>query len=148
MGSALTYEPTTNVNGSDSFTFTVNDKPVATAQTMTTDEDVAKAITLAGTDIENSTLTYTVVANPSHGALSGTAPALTYTPTADYNGSDSFTFKVNDGTVDSETATISITVIAVNDAPTGSVTTAWAQSVTSGRLLDRISAEPVPTPTC
>merc|ERR1711964_803061 len=117
MGSALTYEPTTNVNGSDSFTFTVNDKPVATAQTMTTDEDVAKAITLAGTDIENSTLTYTVVANPSHGALSGTAPALTYTPTADYNGSDSFSFKVNDGIVDSETATISITVTAVNDAP-------------------------------
>merc|ERR1711964_681637 len=126
----------------------VNDKPVATAQTVTTDEDVAKAIRLAGADIENSTLTYTVVANPSHGALSGTAPALTYTPTADYNGSDSFTFKVNDGIVDSETATISITVIAVNDAPTGSVTTAWAQSVTSGRLLDRISAEPVPTPTC
>ena len=43
---------------------------------------------------------------------------MTYTPTANYNGDDSFTFKVNDGTVDSAPATVTITVTAVNDAPT------------------------------
>ncbi|MDA1192697.1 MAG: Ig-like domain-containing protein, partial [Candidatus Poribacteria bacterium] len=95
----------------------VNDIPVATAQSVTTPEDVAKAITLAGTDIEASTLTYTVVANPAKGTLSGTAPDLTYTPNLNYNGADSFTFKVNDGTVDSLTATVSITVTDVDDAP-------------------------------
>src|SRR4030095_9774750 len=38
-------------------------------------------------------------------------------PTANYSGSDSFTYKANDGTADSNTVTVSITVNAVNDAP-------------------------------
>ena len=76
--------------------------------------------------MDNDTLTFSVVANPAHGSLSGTVPNLTYTPAADYNGSDSFTFKANDGTVDSNIATISITVNAVNDPPT-----ADTQSVTT-----------------
>src|SRR4030095_14010842 len=84
---------------------------------VTTDEDTAKAITLAATDAEGSTLTYTIVTGPAHGTLSGTAPALTYTPAANYNGADSFTFKANDGTADSNLATVTITVTAVNDAP-------------------------------
>lgn len=54
---------------------------------------------------------------PGIGTLSGTAPSLTYTPAANYNGTDSFTFKVNDGTVDSNVATVTITVTPVNDAP-------------------------------
>ena len=45
---------------------------------------------------------------------------LTYTPAANFTGSDSFTFKVNDGTVDSTTATITINVTNVNDAPVAS----------------------------
>ena len=68
--------------------------------------------------MDGDPLTFSVVTSPTHGALSGTAPNLTYTPAADYNGPDSFTFKANDGTVDSNIATISITVDAVNDAPT------------------------------
>ena len=52
--------------------------------------------------------------------------ALTYTPAANYNGPDSFTFKANDGTVDSNVATVSITVTAVNDAPVAN-----AQAVTT-----------------
>ncbi len=133
---ALTYTPTLNLTGADSFTFrvkdasltssvatvsivitNVNDVPAATAQTVTTDEDTAKAITLAGTDADGNALTYTVVTQPTKGALSGTAPALTYTPTANANGADSFTFKVNDGTVDSSVATVSITINSVNDIP-------------------------------
>jgi hypothetical protein len=141
----LTYTPNANVSGSDSLTFkvnngvsdsavaavtititAVNDAPVATAQTVTTDEDVPKAITLTGTDVEGSTLTYTVVIAPTKGVLSGTAPNLIYTPNANVSGSDSFTFNVNDGTLDSAVATVAITIAAVNDAPV-----ATAQTVTT-----------------
>src|SRR5206468_1431808 len=45
-------------------------------------------------------------------------PNVTYTPDANYNGADSFTFKANDSHVDSNVAMVSITVNAVNDAPT------------------------------
>ena len=65
-------------------------------------EDVAKAFTLVASDPDGDALTYIIISGPSHGTLSGTAPNLTYTPAANYNGSDSFTFKVNDGTVDSK----------------------------------------------
>ena len=51
----------------------------------------------SATDADGDTLTYSVSTGPSHGTLSGTAPYLTYTPAANYNGSDSFTFKANDG---------------------------------------------------
>jgi hypothetical protein len=57
------------------------------------------------------------VVQPSHGSLSGTPPALTYTPAANYNGTDSFTFKANDGTANSNTATYNVTITPVNDAP-------------------------------
>jgi uncharacterized protein (TIGR03437 family) len=137
----LTYTPNANYNGADSFTFKVNDGqldsatatvsitvtpvndvPTANGTSETTNEDTAKAITLTGSDVEGSTLAYTVVTAPANGTLSGTAPNLTYTPNANYNGADSFTFKVNDGTVDSAVATVSITVTPVNDAPTANGT--------------------------
>jgi hypothetical protein len=133
----VTYTPTASYNGADSFTFKVNDglldsavatvtitvkaansAPVAIAQSVTTARDTAKAITLAGTDVDLDALTYAIVSSPAHGTLSGTAPNVTYTPTTSYNGADSFTFKVNDGTVDSAVATVTLTVTAVNHAPT------------------------------
>jgi hypothetical protein len=46
----------------------------------TTAEDTAVAITLTGSDPEDSALTYTVLTPPAHGTLAGTAPNLTYTP--------------------------------------------------------------------
>ena len=52
----------------------VNDAPVAQNQSVTTNEDTAKAITLAATDADGDTLTYQIVAQPSHGRLSGTPP--------------------------------------------------------------------------
>ena len=133
----VTYTPTADYAGADSFTFrvndgdlnstdatvsitvtAVNDAPTATADTKTVDEDsVNNAITLAGTDPEGSSLTYTIISNPSNGTLSGTAPDITYTPTADYAGAGSFTFRVNDGDLNSMDATVSVTVTAVNDAP-------------------------------
>ncbi|NOQ56123.1 MAG: hypothetical protein GQ477_04960, partial [Nanohaloarchaea archaeon] len=102
-------------------TVTVTNKnraPVASATSTTTDEDTAKAITLSATDADDDSMTYSIVSAPSHGTLSGTIPELTYTPDENYNGADSFTFNANDGTVNSTAATISITVTAVNDAPT------------------------------
>ena len=62
-------------------------------------------------------LSFAVIAQPTHGVLTGTAPYLTYTPTANYNGPDSFTFNANDGNLVSNVATVSITVSPVNDDP-------------------------------
>jgi hypothetical protein len=94
----------------------LNRAPVADAQSVTTNEDNAVAITLTGSDPDGEALTYTVTAEPAHGTLSGTAPNLTYTPDANYNGSDAFTFSVSDGALSAH-ATVSITVNAVNDKP-------------------------------
>ena len=133
---SLTYTPTLNATGADSFTFkvkdasvssataavsitiaNVNDAPVVADQSVTTDEDIAKSITLVGTDVDADTLTYTVVTQPTKGTLSGTGSALVYTPTANLNGPDAFTFRVNDGTVNSAVATVTIGITAVNDIP-------------------------------
>ena len=94
-----------------------NQPPVADPQTVQVPEDTPTAITLTGGDPEGASITFAVVTNPTSGTLSGTAPNLTYTPSAEFSGSDSFTFKVNDGTQDSAVETVSITVNAVNDAP-------------------------------
>ena len=141
----LTYTPNLNENGSDSFTFRVNDgaldsaaatvsitiapvndAPVANAQAVTTLEDTTSGVTLTGSDVENDALTFTVLTSPTKGTLSGTAPNLTYTPNSNENGSDSFTFRVNDGALDSAAATVSITITPVNDAPVAN-----AQAVTT-----------------
>jgi type IV pilus assembly protein PilY1 len=133
----LTYTPAANYNGADSFVFhandgtvnsaavtvtinvsAINDGPIATAQAVSTAEDASQAITLAGTDIDGDPLTFIVGTAPSHGTLTGTAPNLTYTPAANYNGPDSFAFRTNDGTLNSSDATVTISVTSVNDAPT------------------------------
>ena len=95
----------------------VNDAPVADDQSVTTDEDTAKEVILSASDIEGDALGYTIVSAPQNGTLSGTGANLTYTPEADYRGPDSFTFEASDGTADSDPATVSIAVNAVNDAP-------------------------------
>ncbi len=92
-------------------------EPVADDQNLNTDEEVALGITLTGTGLQPGPVTWTILTDPEHGTLTGTAPDLTYTPDPDFYGSDSFTFKVNDGLVDSNVATISIDVTNVNDAP-------------------------------
>ena len=93
------------------------DAPVASDASLTTAEDTSAVVTLAATSPVAKPLTYSVLTQPAHGTLSGTAPALTYTPAANFNGADSFTFKANDGIYNSNTATVSLTVSAVNDAP-------------------------------
>jgi hypothetical protein len=87
-----------------------NSPPVANNQAVTTNKNTAKSITLTASDPNSDPLSYSVVTQPSHGTLTGTAPNLNYNPDTGYVGSDSFTFKANDGNVDSNTATVSITI--------------------------------------
>ncbi|MEO5714020.1 MAG: Ig-like domain-containing protein [Luteolibacter sp.] len=132
----LTYTPNANIHGNDSLTFTVsdgiaspaqatvtitiipvNDPPLANAQSIATNEDTPLGITLTGSDVDGGSLTYVVSGNPAHGALSGSAPNLTYMPNADFHGNDSFTFTVSDGVASPVQATVTIAVNPVNDPP-------------------------------
>ena len=95
-----------------------NQPPTATAQSVVVEEDASIAIQLAGTDPDGSVTGYRVVDQPQQGTLTGTAPALTYTPAADFNGTDSFTFVATDNRgADSDPAQVSIEVTPVNDPP-------------------------------
>jgi hypothetical protein len=91
--------------------------PVADDQNLTTPEDTPLAITLTAFDADGDPLTYSIVTGPLHGTLSGTPPAVTYTPNLNYHGTDQFTFRAYDGHDYSNTATVTITVTPVNDAP-------------------------------
>ena len=95
-----------------------NAQPTANALTVLAREDQGAAVALTGSDPDGDPLTFQVVNAPANGTLSGTAPNLTYTPSVNYSGSDSFTFRVNDGQTNSANATASITISAVNDQPT------------------------------
>lgn len=102
-------------------------QPLAFAQSLTTDEDVAVDLVLEGDDPDGilgqdfnglDTLTYRIVDGPSHGSVSdGEGADRTYTPDPDYFGEDAFTYVVNDGNEDSEPATVSLLVNPVDDAP-------------------------------
>ncbi len=111
--------------------------PTATPDSVAATEDTQIAITLAGSDPEGSALSYGVLTQPSNGTLSGLAPDLLYTPDQDYNGPDSFTFNVNDGSQDSAAATIDITVAAINDEPVVTITVPSGDiTVTEGDQVD------------
>jgi len=84
--------------------------PEAANQSLSTLENTDLALVLDATDADRNTLTYTVLTQPTNGTLSGTAPDLTYAPNEDYVGGDSFTWKVNDRTFGSTTATVTIAV--------------------------------------
>src|SRR5918996_4193454 len=94
-----------------------NEPPVADDRSLTTPEDTPLAFELTGSDPEGGPLTYAVASQPAHGTLSGTAPSLTYTPAADFTGTDSFMFTVTDADGAVDTGTVTITVAPVNDPP-------------------------------
>ncbi|MEA4921060.1 MAG: tandem-95 repeat protein, partial [Clostridiaceae bacterium] len=137
----FTYRPVSNWYGTDYFTFyvtgpsgltsgverititvaSVNDVPTALTTSITTDEDLAFTGYLKATDVENSTLTYAIVSGPSNGVISGFDGAtglFTYTPNENVNGTDTFTYKVYDGTDYSDVTTVTVEITNVNDAPT------------------------------
>ena len=136
-GSTVIYTPKANFNGSDSFVVTasdgkggtatqtinvsvaaVNDAPVYSAptQSVSTNEDTAKAITLAATDVDGDTLTYTAAA-PARGTVAVSGSTVTYTPSLNFNGTDSFIVTASDGKGGTATQTINVAVASVNDAP-------------------------------
>ncbi|WP_425339016.1 Ig-like domain-containing protein [Nitrosopumilus adriaticus] len=97
-----------------------NTPPVAEDDEYTIDEDTVlnNDVTTNDSDAEDDILTVTLVDDVSNGILVFNSDGtFEYTPNENYFGSDSFTYFVNDGSEDSNIATVSITVNAVNDAP-------------------------------
>ena len=100
-----------------------NSPPVAVNDAYSTNEDTVLNVAAPGvlsndSDPDGDTLTAIKVTNPSHGTVTlNSNGSFTYTPSANYNGTDSFTYQANDGQANSNTATVTITINAVNDAP-------------------------------
>ena len=135
VGTQLTVTPDSDYNGSitvivnvtdgeyvDSQDFAltvnaVNDAPVSADVSSTTDEDTSVEIILSGSDIDSSDLSYLVDENSSNGDVSITDNIATFTPDLDFNGTTTFTYLVTDGELTSSSATATIIVNAVNDAP-------------------------------
>ena len=138
----FTYEPDDNFNGMDSFTYlandgaenstlttvtiaviSVNDAPVVVDHTYDVNEDGSINMSLSGllsgaTDIEGDPLTPVVISEPLHGRMEVNPDgSFRYLPDADFNGLDTFTYQANDGVTQSNPATVTVTVHAVNDAP-------------------------------
>ena len=128
--------------GVDSFTYKANDgtldsnvatvtvtvktlkhAPVAVDDSYSMNQDTVLTVPAPGvlandTDQDGDTLTAVKVINPSHGTLSlNSNGSFTYTPTAGYHGTDGFTYKANDGSLDSNVATVSLTINADTTPP-------------------------------
>ena len=124
---SFTYKP--NDGSVDGNTVTVsisitgeNDAPVATADSYTYDEGSSNSETTSvlsnDTDAESDALTAVLVDDVSNGTLTlNDNGTFTYTHDGSETSSDSFTYKPNDGSVDGNTVTVSISITAVNDAP-------------------------------
>ncbi len=132
----LAYTPTSGYVGSDSFTVkvsdgkggtashtvsvtiqAVNEAPLALDSTLTLVEDTASDIMLSGSDADGDLLGYSLVSEPGHGTVTLSGDTVHYVPQADYYGSDSFTYVVNDGIATSNLGTVTLDIAAANDAP-------------------------------
>ncbi|TAK80239.1 MAG: tandem-95 repeat protein, partial [Aquabacterium sp.] len=115
-----------------------NQAPVATDATAQVSEGGSVLITLAGTDPNGDALSYTLLTQPQYGTLSDFDPAthtVRYTPSANFNGTDSFKFRVDDGKLGADEGTIVISVLPVNTAPTGAATIASTDEDTPVSIL-------------
>ncbi|MCE9575974.1 MAG: tandem-95 repeat protein, partial [Deltaproteobacteria bacterium] len=137
-GTGLTFQPAANVNGTATFTYTVSDghggtatatvtvtitpvsdTPVAVADTATVAEDgsVAIAVQANDTGLVDAPISMTAT-DPAHGTVTVNADGtITYVPDANYHGPDTFDYTVTDGDGQQSTATVAVTVTAVNDNP-------------------------------
>jgi large repetitive protein len=137
-GNTITYTPTANFHGTDSFTYVVsdgnggtssgvvtvtvtpvNDAPVAVADTGTANAGTATvAVLLNDTDADGDTLSVTAVTQGAHGTVAASAAGvIAYTPTAGFSGTDTFTYTISDGHGGTATGTVVMTVTAGNRAP-------------------------------
>nr|WP_241879484.1 Ig-like domain-containing protein [Psychrobacter sp. PraFG1]UNK06295.1 Ig-like domain-containing protein [Psychrobacter sp. PraFG1] len=143
-----TYTPNANFNGTDSFSYivndgnggtneytvdvtveAVNDAPTASNTTITATEDTDATGSLPeASDVDGDAITYAAgTTAPANGSVTiGSDGTYTYTPNANFNGTDSFSYIVNDGNGGTNEYTVDVTVEAVNDAPTASNTTITA----------------------
>ncbi len=135
-GRQVVYSPSLNFAGTDSFTYrvsdsslsdtasvtitieAVNDAPVALDDTARTDEDVAVSISVLSNDqdVDNISLSLAAVSPAQNGRSSISGQQVVYSPSLNFAGTDSFTYRVFDGSL-SDTASVTVTVQAVNDAP-------------------------------
>jgi VCBS repeat-containing protein len=155
---SFTYTPVLNFNGGDAFTYqardvagalsnvatvtitvaAVNDAPVAVPDSYTTTENTAVTIAAPGvlandSDVDSGTLTAVKVTNPAHGTVTVNANgSIVYTPTAGYSGPDSFTYRVSDGSLNSNTATVTLAV----NCPC----TVWPTSATPAQIATDTAA--------
>lgn len=139
---SFSYTPDAGYIGADSFSYQASDGsmmsnvasvgitvdgensgPTATADVYMTNEDVPLVVAAPGVlandqDVDGDGLTAELVGNPAHGTvtLNGDG-SFTYTPDANYHGADSFTYQASDGIIESNVATVSLTVNSMNDAP-------------------------------
>ena len=118
------YQVDDGKGGTDTATVTinvtpVNDAPVAGDDTFTTDEDTPFADTVAAndSDVDGDTLTYSLVGGPVAGLTFNADGSFNYAPPLNSNGPVNFTYQVADGKGGTDTATATINVNAVNDAP-------------------------------
>jgi large repetitive protein len=135
----VTYTPAADYNGVDSFSYVVrdpsgatstavvsltvnaqNDAPVAVNDVRTLDEDASLQINVLAndSDIDGNALSVQSVSQPAHGtAVVNNDGTVTYTPVADYNGADSFSYVVRDGSGATSMASVQLIVNPLNDAP-------------------------------
>ncbi|MEI4474241.1 beta strand repeat-containing protein, partial [Frigidibacter sp. MR17.24] len=140
---SFTYKPVADFNGTDSFTYSVsdgrggvatatatltvtavNDAPRAAGDSFAGTEDTALVIPGPGvlandSDVDGDPLTAIVGTGPAHGTLTLNGDgSFIYTPEADFNGTDGFTYRASDGQADSTLVSVALQIGAVNDAPT------------------------------
>jgi len=137
----MTYTPDDNFAGTETFTYTIADArgpgsfvvgtvtvtveaapdaPVAVEDASETAEDTAVsiAVTANDTDADGDDVSIESVTQGAHGTVTDNGDgSVTYTPEADFNGTDTFTYVATDGTNSAAAATVTVTVTAVNDAP-------------------------------
>ncbi|MCQ4166074.1 beta strand repeat-containing protein [Tahibacter harae] len=129
-----------------------NNPPVVSTPAVTTLEETPVTLTLTGTDVEGDPITFAIATPPARGTLGAITPVnattatVVYTPTANLNGADSFTFTGSDGQGASAPATAAITVTPVNDPPSftagadqavpenagAQTVNAWATAISAG----------------
>ena len=96
--------------------------PIVEAQFITINEDSPQEILLIGSDANGDVLTFNLETNPLNGTASISGNEVMYIPNTNYNGTDNFTFTASDGGLTSLPATVTITIMAINDLPVFSST--------------------------